>query len=88
MGITIGWGSEESWQGYDSRCSDHRWSTDAGRLDEISMTTWQLVTMLETNKGLPSGNIGCHLETKLTGRNEYLMQTPAYRKTSLTSAER
>ena len=30
----------------------------------------QLVTMLEANKGLPSGIIGCQLETQLTRNNE------------------
>ena len=33
MAITIDWQSQESWRGYDNRCRDHRWPTDAGRLD-------------------------------------------------------
>ena len=39
----------------------------------------QLFTMLETNKSLPSGVTGSHLKTELTGQNEYLRQTAAYR---------
>ena len=53
----------------------------AGQLMREALTRkgCQLVTMLETNKGLPSGDVGCQLETQLTGSNKYSRQTAAYR---------
>ena len=78
MAITIGWRSQQSWRGCDSCCRDHRLSTDEGGLDETRVL-YQLVTILETNRSLPSGAKGCHLETQLTGSNEYSKDTAAYR---------
>ena len=58
-GITIGWGLQQSWQGYDSRCRDHCWSTDAGCLDEKG---YQFFTSMSgRNMELLSGAIGSHL---------------------------
>jgi hypothetical protein len=33
--LTIGWRTQQSLRGYDSRCRDRRWSTDAEHLDNI-----------------------------------------------------
>ena len=55
----------------------------AGRLMRHALTRQgcqrQIVTVLETNKGLPSGATGCQLEVGLTGSNEYSKQAAAYR---------
>ena len=53
----------------------------AGRLmrEALKIQGCQLVTMLETNKGLPSGVTGPQLKSQLTGTNEYSKQTAAYR---------
>jgi hypothetical protein len=68
MAITIGWGSQQSWQRYDSRGRDHRWSTDAAYLDK-QQGCQLVIIMLERNRGLPSGTIGSHLEEAET-RND------------------
>jgi hypothetical protein len=60
MAITIGWGSQQSWRGFESRCGDHHWSTDVGCLDETRMST--VTINVRTEQGLPSGVTGCHLK--------------------------